>query len=112
MVGARKIESCIAWQNLLGLSSWSSMMLLTNQEVGLRRNLRQKIAGRNPDHCQVLGTVNNVGITTNIDNAQLMARNAKIVGRKPLCKKSAILEAKAKAKDNLARNCSNIGKLM
>ena len=109
---AGKIESCIAQRKLLGLKSQglSMMLLFSHQEVDLRKCLKLRIIlGQNQDHSQALETVSIVVTITNVDSAQLTARNARVVARKIILPRSVNLEARTKDK---ARDHSNIGKLM
>ena len=89
---ACKIESHTAQRKLLGLKSFSMILLVTN-EAGLRKNLNPKIKGLNPALSLELEIVN----TINIANALYKGKHAKAVARKIILPRSADQKAKAKA---------------
>ena len=107
---ACKIESHIAQRKLLGLKSVQYDAIGRDQGKP-KKNSNPKIKGLNLGLSQVLGTVNIVVQTINVDSALHTGKHVRLVVRKiTLPKSTGLIKAKARALV-VPRNHSNIEKL-
>ena len=88
------------------------MIVLVTKETGLRKNSNPKTKGLNPDLSLELGIASIVVPTISINNAQHMAKLAKIVVRKIILQRSVVQEAKANLTVLVAKSDLNTEKSM